>query len=286
MANGHGGSRRGTGRPLGAKNLRYKTSAALIEAARIDENLIPVKFEGDSLEFLRATMTGKIWPTREQIYAAKSVLPIEHPPAVTVDGRSVEEIGQAAIREYLAESESQDIGEKLIAAIQRLREEVSPAEHVRDILEETLAARGESDEEFVDWIVGEVEARLPAVGHVDEIIPPAREEPVFSKRSPATIDGETETESAADVENVRVSAADGERSHTSVHSAAPGEPPVSDGKSANLQSLQPAGPEQRVSDDLARAFDQPADRDTIEVAVPTRGPGGSMRYVTKVVPRR
>ena len=54
-SNGHGGRRRGNGRPLGAKNLRYKTSAALIEAARIDENLIPVKFEGDSLEFLRAT---------------------------------------------------------------------------------------------------------------------------------------------------------------------------------------------------------------------------------------
>jgi hypothetical protein len=73
----HGGQRRGAGRPIGSKTLR--PSAALIEAARVDENLIPVKFEGDSLEFLRATMTGKIWPMREQIYAAKSVLPIEHP---------------------------------------------------------------------------------------------------------------------------------------------------------------------------------------------------------------
>jgi hypothetical protein len=73
----HGGQRRGAGRPIGSKTLR--PSAALIEAARVDENLIPVKFEGDSLEFLRETMTGKIWPTREQIYAAKSVLPIEHP---------------------------------------------------------------------------------------------------------------------------------------------------------------------------------------------------------------
>src|SRR5215469_5838410 len=85
MADGHGGRRRGSGRPLGAKNLRDGTSAALIEAARIDENLIPVKFEGDSLAFLKATMEGRIWPTREQIYAAKSVLPIEYSPAVTVD---------------------------------------------------------------------------------------------------------------------------------------------------------------------------------------------------------
>ena len=30
-------------------------------------------------------MEGKIWPTREQIYAAKSVLPIEYAPAVTVE---------------------------------------------------------------------------------------------------------------------------------------------------------------------------------------------------------
>src|SRR5215469_3986663 len=35
-------------------------------------------------------MQGKIWPTREQIYAAKSVLPIEHPAAVTGYGRDVE----------------------------------------------------------------------------------------------------------------------------------------------------------------------------------------------------
>ena len=81
-----GGARPGSGRPMGAKNFRYKTSAELIEAARIDEQLIPVKFEGDSLAFLKATMEGKIWPTREQMYAAKSVLPIEYSPAVTVKG--------------------------------------------------------------------------------------------------------------------------------------------------------------------------------------------------------
>jgi hypothetical protein len=63
-ANGHGGARRGAGRPLGAKNIRYKTSVALIEAARIDENLIPVKFEGDSLEFLRDRRESKFTPQK------------------------------------------------------------------------------------------------------------------------------------------------------------------------------------------------------------------------------
>jgi hypothetical protein len=103
MAGGHGGSRRGAGRPLGRKNLRPGTSAALIEAARINENLIPVKFEGDSLEFLRAAMSGKIWPTREQLFAARSVLPIEHPPATSVDGRSVDEIREEVRREIFEE---------------------------------------------------------------------------------------------------------------------------------------------------------------------------------------
>ena len=55
MAGGHGGRRRGSGRPLDAKNLRDGTSAALIEATRIDENLIPVKFQSGVLSYdLRA----------------------------------------------------------------------------------------------------------------------------------------------------------------------------------------------------------------------------------------
>jgi hypothetical protein len=138
--NGHGDARRGSGRPLGAKNIRYETSAELIEAARIDENLIPVKYEGDGLEFLRATMQGKIWPTREQIYAAKSVLPIKHPPAVTVDGRSVEEIGQAAIREYQEGCEADDAGELLVQRLLRMREE-TPASACRAFLRRHLPRR-------------------------------------------------------------------------------------------------------------------------------------------------
>jgi hypothetical protein len=110
--------------------------------------MLPTKC--DSLEFLRATMQGKIWPTREQIYAAKSVLPIEHPPAVTVDGRSVEEIGQAAIREYQQGCEGDDVGEQLVQKLLRLRAETPPAERVRSVLQAALAEQGEVDPAFVD----------------------------------------------------------------------------------------------------------------------------------------
>ena len=88
--NGHGGACPGAGRPLGRRNLR--PSGTIIAAERAEQGLVPVRFEsGDSLAFLRATMEGTIWPTREQIYAAKCVLPIEHPPAVTFDDRSIDD---------------------------------------------------------------------------------------------------------------------------------------------------------------------------------------------------
>ena len=93
-----GRKRPGAGRPLGSKDLRPHNS--ILEVEQAHAGLIPVKFEGDSLEFLRDTFRGKIWPSREQIYAAKSVLPIEYPPAVTLDGRNIDEIKADAIREY------------------------------------------------------------------------------------------------------------------------------------------------------------------------------------------
>jgi len=98
--NGHGGARSGAGRPLGRRNLR--PSGTIIAAERAEQGLVPVQFEGgDSLAFLRATMDGTIWPTREQIYAAKSVLPIQYAPAVTFNGHSIDEIKAEAVREYV-----------------------------------------------------------------------------------------------------------------------------------------------------------------------------------------
>src|SRR5437868_1029227 len=97
MRNGHGGARRGAGRLMGRRNLR--PIGALQSILTEDEKhlgLIPVEFSGDSLEFLRATMMGKIWPTREQIYAAKSILAVEHLAAATIAGRSIDDIREDA----------------------------------------------------------------------------------------------------------------------------------------------------------------------------------------------
>lgn len=118
MANGHGGARRGAGRPMGRRNLRPHGTLRAVERAQ--EGLIPVEFEGDSLDFLRATMQGKIWPTREQIYAAKSVLPIEHPAAVTGYGRDVE-TGRKKIGQEFAGESRDDLTKKLLNRLQRLR---------------------------------------------------------------------------------------------------------------------------------------------------------------------
>lgn len=182
-----GGPRPGSGRPMGAKNFRYKTSAELIEAARIDENIIPVRFEGDSLEFLRATMSGKIWPTREQIYAAKSLLPIEHPPAITLDGHNVDEIKQAAVAEYKAEHErlAEEAGEKLLDELRRIRmarrEDKPLTKRIRERVEDELVDV-EAGEELTDddkLLIGEilalVEQRRPEAARavpISAILPP------------------------------------------------------------------------------------------------------------------
>jgi hypothetical protein len=136
MANGHGGARRGAGRPMGRRNLR--PHGALLAVERAEQGLIPVKFEGDSLDFMRATMQGKIWPTREQIYAAKSVLPIEHPAAVTGYGRDGE-TGRKKIGQEFAEKSRDDLRAGLIEEIRRIckadRENTTLDERIRRSIE-------------------------------------------------------------------------------------------------------------------------------------------------------
>src|SRR3954451_14882060 len=113
MRNGHGGARRGAGRPMGRRNLR--PIGALQSILTEDEKhlgLIPVEFSGDSLEFLRATMMGKLWPTREQIYAAKSILAVEHPPAATIAGRSIDDIREEVRKEFMGGGDREDYVEK------------------------------------------------------------------------------------------------------------------------------------------------------------------------------
>jgi hypothetical protein len=191
MANGHGGKRRDSGRPLGARTIRPYGIVADVDEAHA--GMLPTQFEGgDSLEFL--AMQGKIWPTGEQIYAAKSVLPIEHPPALTVDGRSVEEIKRAGIAEYLEQREADDPTELIVQRLRRLREETAPSERPRHTLEaafkgDTGGEIGEEDQTLIDEICARLDALHPSFARVGEIIPP-QPEPTFRKRQPATIDGE------------------------------------------------------------------------------------------------
>src|SRR5207237_8823688 len=109
MRNGHGGARRGAGRPMGRRNLRPigALQSILTEDAK-HLGLIPVEFGGDRLEFLRATMMGKIWPTREQIYAAKSILAVEPLAAATITGRSIDDIREEVRNAFMAGRDSED----------------------------------------------------------------------------------------------------------------------------------------------------------------------------------
>jgi hypothetical protein len=79
-----------------------------------------VQFKGDSLELLRSVYRGDYLATHEQIVAAGQCLRFEHPPAVTVDGRSVEEIREQVRLEFFGAG-GEDVGDVLIAAIERRR---------------------------------------------------------------------------------------------------------------------------------------------------------------------
>src|SRR5438874_10451838 len=59
-------------------------------------------------------MMGKIWPTREQIYAAKSILAVEHLAAATIAGRSIDDIREEVRKEFMSGGDREDYVEKII----------------------------------------------------------------------------------------------------------------------------------------------------------------------------
>jgi hypothetical protein len=61
---------------------------------------------------------GDYLATHDQIYAAGQCLRFEHPPAVTVDGRSVEQIREEVRREFCGAG-GKDYGDALVAAFER-----------------------------------------------------------------------------------------------------------------------------------------------------------------------
>jgi hypothetical protein len=186
MANGHGGARRGAGRPFGRRNLR--PLGARRDAILRDEGLVPAAFEGgDSLEFLKATMYGRLWPTREQLFAAKCVLAIEHPSQVAADGRSVEEIRAELLAEQHAQAEDYrpELDKWLDSCVRMTACELGRRLMGRE--------RGKTMSGAPAMIVEAVDAFLREKqydGHpISELMAPPQPRPVVRKRSPVTIDG-------------------------------------------------------------------------------------------------
>ena len=179
---------------MGSKDIRPHNS--ILEVEQAHAGLIPVKFEGDSLDFLRATMTGKIWPSREQIYAARAMLPIEHPAPPYANGMTIEEIEKAAIERFQQENAGEDVTEALCRAIDNLRRHVPAADTVRSNLRDEFDQRGlERDDDWIERICALVEERFPAEARA-EVIPPMLQVPRPRKVEPVTID--VERKSAAD----------------------------------------------------------------------------------------
>ena len=115
-----GGYRAGAGRPRGSKSSTRSltkpipTSIILVAAGQ------PPLRAADALGLLQAAYTNESLPEPVRLQAAAYALPYETPKAVTVDGRSVEQIREEVRQEFLRGHE--DVGEQLLEQIKRRRE--------------------------------------------------------------------------------------------------------------------------------------------------------------------
>jgi hypothetical protein len=160
-------------------------------------------FDGDTRAFLTAVMRGEYLASPQQIYSARALLPVEYPPAVSLDGRSVEQIKAEAIRERAAEAEPYRA--LLIAEIDRL---AAVGEAAQERKWRTLVERGVITEEQAMAC----RAMLDAEDDVrevrpSEIIPPSMSVAI-RKRPPVEIDAEDAPEGAAESEAGEAEAAE------------------------------------------------------------------------------
>lgn len=222
-ANGHGGKRRGAGKPMGARNLRSYGKLTEINAELA--GIVPVKFEGDSLDFLRATMTGKIWPSREQIYAARAMLPIEHPAPPYANGMTVEEIERAAIERFQQENAGEDVTEALIRQLDALRATQTMLDRVQATFALEPRDRPYSEEQAaaIEEILAIVDEHWPREAR-SEVLPPLERPPAFRKVEPVTIDATAEDISAADDGISMVYGVEAQSTHTDTHIRDAGKP--------------------------------------------------------------
>src|SRR5215813_9432541 len=179
MRNGHGGARRGAGRPMGRRKFATDWGAPIdLDGGRKAFRSCSVEFSGDSLEFLRATMMGKILADREQIYAAKSILAVEHPPAATIAGRSIDDIREEVRKEFMGGGNREDYIEKILDRIQRIREATPLHERVHQYLTDDLADESghltDDDQQLIEQVVRLIKARRPSTHPIAQLALPPR----------------------------------------------------------------------------------------------------------------
>jgi hypothetical protein len=115
-----GGYRAGAGRPRGSKSsTRSLTKPIPTNIILVAAGQPPLR-AADALGLLQAAYTNESLPEPVRLQAAAYALPYETPKAVTVDGRSVEQIREEVRQEFLHGHE--DVGERLLEQINRRRE--------------------------------------------------------------------------------------------------------------------------------------------------------------------
>ena len=252
---GRGGRRPGAGRPPGAKTIR--PSDVLIEQALVRDGALPVQFEGDSLEFLRAAMAGKFWPSREQLYAARAILPIEHP------GKEIEQIKQEAIAEYIGANGGEDVEAAIIRQLDALRRTETMLDRVKAAFafEPGDAPYTEEQAAAIEDILAIVDEHWPREVR-GQVMPPVQSQPVVRKRESVIFEGEAEKVSAAQYD-ISMDYEAARSTHHSTHQSdadKPSQPSLWDDPAATL------APD--------RAFNPPQ-----EVVQVTRGKRGGIAYI-------
>lgn len=186
-----GGRRPGAGRKPGSLNRRPQRGSKL--ERQMDEYkatvLGVVPFQGDSLALLQGVYRGIYTATHDQIYAASQVLRFEHPPAVTVDGRSVEQIKEEVRQELEGDPEENRRATRELVAFfaKHAAEEAISRMNGRDKYKSGCPA-------WIGDLVDEVLGEGRADTHASEITPQIPV--VVRKRQPVEIDGTADVSGA------------------------------------------------------------------------------------------
>ena len=106
------------------------------------------------------------------------MLPIEHLPAVTIAGRSVDEIREEVRKEFMGGGDREDYVEKLLDQIRRIREAKPSHEGVRQYLTDDLADESghltDDDQQLIEQVVSLIKARHPAAHPIPRLARPPR----------------------------------------------------------------------------------------------------------------